>query len=160
MTPEQQARYQKLLRNLIVCTTTACWDLFCKQVKKLNQSDPQDVFRYMLRQAILSFDENVWYQNVEILQHHPMSIPMDTWVAEVGIAGDRICFELTPYYDRLIFMKKNDDEMMGEILRNPVQVAYPECMGKPFVWLPFTAPIAFDGQAQTDLTGLIGGKKK
>lgn len=153
-------KVRRLNRNLIVCTTTGCWDLFCKQVRKLNHSSPEDVFRYMLREALISFDDYVYDQNVEILQRSPLSVPMDTWMAEVGMEGDRIYFELTPYHDRLIFMKKNDNEMMQEILRNPVQVAYPECLGKPFVWLPFTTQIAFDGQVKTDLTGLIGGKKK
>ena len=152
-------KLRRLNRNLIICTSPKNWERFCNQCKKLNPSDPTEVFRYMLREALLTFEDHMYENNVEILHRHRLTVPMDTWMAEVGPAGDRLYFELTPYHDRVIFVEKDNNEMLDEILRNPVQVAYPECVYKPLVWLPFTTQVVFDGQARTDLTGLIGGKK-
>jgi len=144
-------------RNLIVCTSQKNWDLFCKQCEKLNPSDPVGVFRYMLHEAVLSFPDSVYHTNAEILQNH-RKIPMDAWMAEVGLEGDRLYFELTPFQDRIVFVVREDKQMFQDLLRNPVQVAYPECMHKPLVWLPFTTRLAFDGQQSVDLRELTKGK--
>lgn len=153
------ADHKRLIRNLIVCTSQKNWDLFCKQCDKLNPSDPVIVFRYMLREAILSFPDIVYRTNVIVLRDNPLEIPMETWMAEVGPEGDRLYFEFIPFHDRIIFTLKDDLEMTGEIMHNPIQVAYPECMYKPMTWMPFTARVAFDGQATTNLNDLIKGKK-
>lgn len=151
------ADHNKLLRNLIVVTCQKNWELFCAQVAKLPGADPTIVLRYMLRQAVSSFPDCVYRTNVHIMQNPDLG-DMDTWEVEVGPEGDWLWFELTPYHDRIIFTLKNDQEMTGELLRNPVQVAYPECMVRPLAWIPYT-PVAFDGANVADLTGLFGAKK-
>ncbi len=155
--------HKRLLRNLIVVTSQKNWDLFCKQCKQLAPSDPVIVFRYMVREAVLCFSPEMYDQNVEILKNNPKTIPLDTWRAEVGVT-DKLYFELTPFHDRLLFALDEGAggkrEMTQDLLANPMQVAYPECMYKPLDWLPFTESVSFDGQNGVYLQGLLSGKTK
>ncbi len=147
--------HTRLIRNLIVVTSQRAWDLFCNQVRKSPESDPLTVFRYIVREAILSFPDSVYVNNPKVLfSGGPPKEALDTWAAEVGLEGDRVWFELTPYNDRLLFDLRGFPESTKEMLQSPIQVAYPECMYKPLTWLPFTTALAFDGQQSMNLKDL------
>jgi len=112
----------------------------------------------MIREAVLSFPDSVYDNNVDILQNQKPE-GLDSWRAEVGLEGDRVYFELTPYHDRLVFVKENDLEMTRDLMNNAMQIAYPECMYRPFNWLPYTTQVSFDGQQIVNMEGLLSNRK-
>lgn len=152
--------FDRLDKKLIVCTSRQIWGIFTAQVQKVDPAlEPNSVIRLIVRRTLLEVDHVTFRTNPICLKHQQ---PMDVWECDVGPKNDRVEFQVVPYHDRLIFSIRDNFEVEDDLIKNAIQVDYPECMTKVFDWIPFVTATAGDRQHGVYITGAFGtaGKRR
>jgi hypothetical protein len=139
-----------LLRNLHVVTTHQTWSLFVKQVSAIPEATPETAFRQILKMAIQTFPAARYSDNMKALRKRweGKAASVKAWTASIGLPSEAETFQIIPAENRLVF---SAEKCGVPFLEDMIQIAYPECMYKPFNWMPFSRQVVFEGQNKSGI---------